>query len=160
MRRVMALAVFVGMVTLAGFAQETPKPEVFGGYQYTRLDGWNGNGFNGSATMYINRWLGVQGDFSGAYATGDSFLTYTGGPVVSTHKGMLSPFGHALFGGAHAASGGVGDSGFAMMFGGGLDVGNKKLAFRVVQMDWMITRFNGFSDKNNVRLSTGALFRF
>ena len=39
-------------------------------------------------------------------------------------------------------------------------VGNKKLAFRVVQVDWMLTRFNGFSDKNNVRISSGALLRF
>ena len=160
MKKYIALALFVCVVAITGFAQETPKPEVFGGYQYTRLDGWNGNGFNGSATMYITRWVGVQGDFSGAYGTGSSFYTDTGGPVVSTHKGMISPFAHALFGGAHASAGGFGDSGFAMLFGGGIDAGNKKLAFRVAQVDWMVTRFNGFSDKNNVRISTGALFRF
>ena len=53
-----------------------------------------------------------------------------------------------------------GVNGFAMLFGGGIDAGNKKLAFRVAQFDWMLTRFNGFSDRNNVRISTGAFYRF
>jgi hypothetical protein len=47
-----------------------------------------------------------------------------------------------------------------MMFGGGVDAGSKKLAFRAVQVDWMMLRFNGFTDKNNLRISTGALYRF
>jgi hypothetical protein len=118
--------------------------------------------------MYINRWFGVTGDFSGAYSSGQHFTTYTGGPVVSTHVGSLSPFAHALFGGAHASAsasaGGVtvsaSNSGMAMLFGGGLDVGKKRLAFRLGQFDWVVTRFNGVSEKNNFRLSTGALFRF
>jgi len=28
------------------------------------------------------------------------------------------------------------------------------------QADWEITRFNGISDKSNIRISTGALLRF
>jgi hypothetical protein len=39
-------------------------------------------------------------------------------------------------------------------------VGRNRLAFRVAQFDWVITRFNGFTDKNSMRVSTGALFRF
>jgi hypothetical protein len=161
MRKFIGLALFVCLVALAGFAQETPKPEVFGGYQFTHLDpSWNASGWNGAANMYINRWLGVTGDFSGAYKTGTSFYTYTGGPVVSMHKGSLSPFAHGLFGGGHASASGVGTSGFVMMFGGGVDMGNKQLAFRLFQFDWMSTRFSGFTDNNNVRVSTGVLFRF
>lgn len=141
--------------------QELPKPEVFGGFQFTSLDGgWHGSGWNGAASMYFTRYIGVTGDFSGVYGTGSSFTTYTFGPVVSTHKSMISPFAHALFGGGHISTAGIGNNGMDMMFGGGVDLGNKKLAFRVGQVDWMITHFNGFTDKNNVRVSTGALFRF
>lgn len=47
-----------------------------------------------------------------------------------------------------------------MFFGGGVDMGSGKLAFRLVQADWLITHFDGFTDKNNARVSTGVLFRF
>jgi hypothetical protein len=39
-------------------------------------------------------------------------------------------------------------------------MGHQKLALRLAQFDWMTVRFNGVSDKNNMRLSTGVLFRF
>jgi len=29
-----------------------------------------------------------------------------------------------------------------------------------VNVDWMMLRFNGISDKNNVRVNTGLLYRF
>jgi hypothetical protein len=110
--------------------------------------------------MYLNHWFGVTGDVSGAYDSGLHFTTFTGGPVISSHKGRIAPFAHALFGGAHASAGGFGDNGFVMFFGGGVDMGSGKLAFRLVQADWLITRFDGFTDKNNARVSTGVLFRF
>ena len=109
MRKFIGVALFVCLVSLMGFTQETPKPEVFGGYQFTRFGGDNGapgtnaNGFNGQATMYINKWLGVSGDFGGAFPSGAKFLSYTAGPVVSTHKGQFSPFAHFLIGGARAS---------------------------------------------------------
>jgi hypothetical protein len=167
MRKFIGVALFVSLVSLMGFTQETPKPEVFGGYQYTRFDGGtNASGFNGQATIYINKWLGVSGDFGGAFPSGGKFLTYTGGPVVSTHKGQFSPFAHFLIGGAHASATDplsgttVGANGLAMMPGGGVDMGSKQLAFRLVQFDWLISRFSGVTDKNNARISSGLLFRF
>jgi hypothetical protein len=48
----------------------------------------------------------------------------------------------------------------AMMFGGGVDVGNKKFAIRAVQFDWLTLRFSGVTDKNNMRVTTGILYRF
>jgi len=161
LKKFIGVALFVGLFSLVGIAQEVPKPEVFGGYQFTTLDpSWHANGWNGAASMYLTRWLGVTGDFSGAYGTGTSFHTYTGGPVVSVHKHSVSPFAHALFGGAHISAAGAGDSGMAMMFGGGMDYGRKAFAVRLFQADWEITRFNGFTDKNNARVSTGLLYRF
>jgi hypothetical protein len=47
-----------------------------------------------------------------------------------------------------------------MMLGGGIDAGHGPPAFRVAQLDWMTTRFSGFTDRKNVRVSTGLVLRF
>ena len=160
MRKLIGVAALIVMISMFAMAQEIPGPEVYGGYQYTRTDGGgHGQGWNSAANMYITRWIGGTADFSGVYNNG-SVYTYTFGPVVSTHKDNFSPFAHALFGGFRASSGGFSDSGMAMMFGGGLDFGKHRLVFRAVQVDWMVLRFNGFTDKNNVRVNTGFLYRF
>ena len=161
MRKLIGVAVLVVMVSMVGMAQETPKPEVYGGYQYDRTDGGgHGQGWNTAANLYVTRWLGGTADFSGVYHSGSSLYTYTFGPVISTHKSTFSPYAHALFGGAHTAGGGFSNSGMAMMFGGGADFGKHKLVFRAVQFDWMVLRFSGITDKNNMRVNTGFLYRF
>lgn len=161
MRKFVGVALFVSLFSFVAVAQETPKAEVFGGYQYTRLDpSINANGWNGSVTGYVNHWLGVTGDFSGAYKSGLHFTTFTGGPVISSHKGKVAPFAHALFGGGHASAGGFSDTGFTMFFGGGVDMGGQRFAARLAQVDWLVTHFNGFTDKSNVRVSTGLMYRF
>ena len=160
MQKLIGVAVLAVMVSMVGMAQETPKPEIYGGYQYDRTDGGgHGQGWNTAANLYVTRWLGGTADFSGVYNNG-SIYTYTFGPVVSTHKQNFSPFAHALFGGARAASGGISDSGMAMYFGGGVDFGKGKWAVRAVQFDWMLLRFNGISNKNNMRVNTGLMYRF
>jgi len=161
MRKLIGVAILFCLTSMLGFAGEAPKPEIYGGYQFTSTDGgWHANGWNGAASMYITRYVGVTGDFSGVYKSGQSLHTYTFGPVISVPKSGFSPYAHALFGGAHAAAGGLGDSGVAMLFGGGLDFGKRKLVFRAVQFDWMVLRFNGFTDKNNMRVNTGIVYRF
>jgi len=161
MRKFIGVAVLVCMASMLAMAGEAPKPEVYGGYQFTSTDGgWHASGWNTAANMYIWKNVGVTGDFSGVYHSGSNLYTYTFGPVVSKPKGSFSPYAHALFGGAHAATAGIGDGGMAMLFGGGLDFGKRKLVFRAVQFDWMVLRFNGFTDKNNVRVNTGFLYRF
>jgi hypothetical protein len=161
MRKLIGVAVLLCMVSVLGMAQEKPLPEVYGGYQFTSTDGgWHASGWNGAANFYVTNWLGGTADFSGVYKSGSNLYTYTFGPVVTTHKGELAPFAHALFGGAHAGNGTGSDSGMAMMFGGGLDVGKKRFAFRAFQFDWMVLRFAGVSDKNNFRVNTGLMYRF
>ena len=161
MRKFIGVAVLVCMTSMLAMAGEAPMPEVYGGYQFTSTDGgWHASGWNTAANMYIWKNLGATADFSGVYSSGQSIYTYTFGPVVSKPRGSFSPYAHALFGGAHAAAGGFGNSGMAMMFGGGMDFGKHKLVFRAVQVDWMVLRFNGFTDKNNVRVNTGFLYRF
>ena len=161
MKKLIGTAVLICMISIVGAAQEKPLPEVYGGYQFTTTDGgWHASGWNTAANLYITPWLGGTADFSGVYKSGSNLYTYTFGPVVSTHKSNVSPFAHALFGGAHGSNGSVGSSGMAMLFGGGVDFGKKRLAFRAVQFDWMVLRFSGVTDKNNFRVNTGLMYRF
>jgi hypothetical protein len=54
MRKILAVAVVVLMVSALGLAGEKPAPEVFGGYQFTSTDGgWHANGYSTSAKYYI-----------------------------------------------------------------------------------------------------------
>ena len=158
-RKSLGVALMLGMLCLPALAQ---KAEVFAGFQYTHLDpSWNAAGWNASLTGNFNRWFGVTGDFSGAYKSGTKFHTYTFGPVISAGKGPISPFVHFLVGGG-TASGAGSTSGLVMMAGGGIDVGggHHGIAFRLVQADWMLTRFSGVTDKKNARISTGIALRF
>lgn len=164
MRKFIGVAVLICLVSMLSLAQETPKPEVYAGYQFLRssANGFsaNGNGWNSAANLYITRWFGATGDFSGNYYSGASLYTYTFGPTVSTHKHSASPFAHALFGGAHASAAGFGLDGMAMMFGGGVDLGRQKFALRAVQADWVMFHSSGVTLKNNIRVTTGLMYRF
>jgi hypothetical protein len=179
MNKLFFLILLFGLVLLPATAEETPKAEVFGGYQYTHVNvdvggglssGFNFNGWNASLTGNFNKTFGVAGDFSGSYKTilgvSAKVYTYTFGPVVSlNHEGTVNPFVHALFGGAHASASfgglGAGTNGFAMMMGGGVDAKvSPRLAVRVIQADWVYYRFQGTSESKNVRISTGLVFRF
>lgn len=172
MLKFIGFALLFGMFSLAAVAQESaPKAEIFGGYQYTRFDGGlNANGWDTTLTGNLNHWFGAAADFSGAYKSqnGVSFnnYTYTFGPVVSLRRNEnFTPFVHFLAGGFHGSASSSGlsasDSGFAMMFGGGVDVkATPRLAVRAVQFDWLSLRANGSSDNNNMRVSTGLVFRY
>jgi len=154
--------VFAGLFCLPAVAQDHPKVELFGGYQYTHLEpSLNAHGWNASITGNMNHWFGLAADFSGAYKSGFKFHTYMFGPVIAARQSeRVTPFVHALFGGAHASNG-VSFNGFSMALGGGLDVKvNNNVAVRFVQADWLLTRFEGITDKKNVRVSTGIVFRF
>jgi|SRR6516164_5424140 hypothetical protein len=175
MRRFVGLAFLLAVFSLAAFAQEgmytAPKAEIFGGYQYTRFDGGaNANGWNTTVAGNLNNWFGIAADFSGAYGTqtGVKFhnYTYTFGPVLSyRHNEKFTPFAHFLAGGFHGGASFNGASGtgngFAMMFGGGVDVAaTRRVAFRAFQFDWLSLHANGASDNKNMRLSTGILLRY
>ena len=168
-RRFICLASLLLLATVFVSAQDYPKAEVFGGYQYTHLEGGvNANGWNAAVTGNLNHWFGVTGDFSGAYATVDGVsirnYTYTFGPTVSLRANHgFTPFAHALFGGAHV-TGSLGDvsasdSGFATLIGGGVDVNaSKNISIRAAQFDWVMLHSNGDTSSKNVRLSFGVVF--
>jgi hypothetical protein len=180
----LALVLLVlGLVALPVMAQSIPKVEVFGGFQYDRTGGINLKGWDTALTANVNRWFGVTGDFSGGYTTGFHEYKYLFGPVVSVGKGgPISPFVHVLFGGfrdtgtvvlvpdfvtgmhapqAHALLGSGSVNGLAIASGGGLDVKvSRHVAIRVAQVDWLMERFAGVWSHDNVRFSSGLLFRF
>jgi opacity protein-like surface antigen len=138
------------------------RVELFGGYQFTHLrPAFNASGWNASLTGNFKHVLGITGDFSGAYKQNVHVHTYTVGPVLTARLPVVQPFVHALFGGITASSSGGSNSGFAMLVGGGIDVGMRKgIGFRIVQADWLSTRFAGNTNNNNFRASTGIVLKF
>ncbi len=172
MRKFIALAVFTVFISLSAVAADYPKAEIFGGYQFTHLEGsMNCNGFNFALNGNFNEWFGITADIGAAYKSQNgvkfSNYTYTFGPVLAlrAHK-AYTPFVHALIGGDHASAslsgfGGASSNGFALLAGGGVDANfADHLAFRVAQADWMLVHGSGSTSSKNVRISTGVVFKF
>lgn len=160
----LALAMCTGATAKAQIA---PKVEVFGGYSYMRYNPTgvdvNLNGWNASINIKPTRILGIVGDFAGDYGSpggiNASVHTFMVGPQLSL-PAPVSPFVHVLFGGAHLNVSGATDNSFAMGYGGGIDIhAGHNLAFRVIEIDDIYTRFGGFN-QNNPRASAGIVFRF
>jgi hypothetical protein len=176
MRKSIPFFVVLGLflVPLRLMAQDTPKAEVFGGYQYLHLGGdftgINANGWDASITGNITKHFGITGDFSGAYKTvsgvSGHLYTYGGGPVIAyDFGGKVNPFAHAIFGGftLNAGFGGTSAStnGFAMKIGGGVDVEvNRTVAIRLAQLDWNYYHAQGTSESKNVSFAAGIVLRF
>jgi opacity protein-like surface antigen len=139
-------------------AQDFKPGEVFGGYQFAHAQpNANGNGWNFALTGNLARSVGITGDFSGSYESGSSLYTYMVGPTFARRTKPVTPFAHALFGGAHAE----GVNAFSMALGGGLDVNAwEHVAIRLIQADWLSFRRSGESSNGNVRVSVGLVFRF
>jgi outer membrane protein OmpA-like peptidoglycan-associated protein/opacity protein-like surface antigen len=153
------------------------------------------HGGSASVAYNLNDWLGLVADFAGFRVTrfgpagtptggivpaSGNVFSYLAGPRFSYRKfNRITPFAQVLFGGAHASQVTLSDcaavctplsseNAFAMTAGGGLDLKvSRRLAIRVVQAEYLLTRFADDSAntgerivQNNVRLSTGIVFRF
>jgi len=104
--------------------------------------------------------------------------TYLFGPRLSFRKfDRITPFAQALFGGIHASAVTPSDctgacpglpveNSFAFTGGGGLDVKvHRHIAIRVIQAEYMMTRFDNSTTgatagQNDMRLSAGLVFSF
>ncbi len=184
MRRLLFGSVLILLLPALLPAQEFPKAEVFGGYSYFRAnpEGYNLNGWNASISGNILPWFGIVGDFSGHYGAPSQFgfripgvnissHTFMAGPKLSYRDGgRLTPFAHFLIGAARAGTSAFGfslsDTSIAAAVGGGLDIKvSNSLAVRVIQADYLMTRFNASPDlffsqrQNNARLSFGIVLR-
>ena len=177
MSRISLVILAVLLVVACAAAQDAPRAEVFGGYQFFRADasgvGFNLNGWNAAVSGYFNRYVGVTGDFSGSYGSptvlglgiSTKLYTYMGGPVVRfPNNSKITPFAHALFGGGRisgdVAGIGLSENGFTWAAGGGLDAKvSPHVSIRVAQFDFLQTRFVS-TTQNNYRYSAGIVFHF
>jgi hypothetical protein len=154
--------VLAGLLCAPAFAQ---RVEIYGGAQFEHLQSsYNAVGWNASLTGNFKHVLGITADFSGVYKsvrTSSSVHTYTVGPVLTARLPVVQPFVHALFGGATASGGGERDNAFAMFLGGGLDLGFRKgIGFRLLQVDWLMTKFGGETQNSQGRVSAGIVIKF
>jgi opacity protein-like surface antigen len=145
-------------------------------------------GWNISANYNLNNFLGVKADFSGhhgerayvdpleVFKEKENNFTFLFGPQFSYRKNeRVVPFAHVLLGarrskysweftdivsGAPTGDGEFSDNAFTAAFGGGVDLKlTKRWAVRLVQADYLLTRFYG-NTQNNLRIGTGFVFRF
>lgn len=175
MKKLLAVVLVVVSTAFFAVAQDAPKAEVFGGYQYTNVDTkgvgdrQSFNGWNADLAANVSENIGVVADFSGAYKSegGASFKihSFLFGPRVFATAGKATPFAQALFGVAHSNASlsgeGLGSSNdFAMALGGGFDYNlTDNVAWRVGKFDYFMVRSSGESF-NNFRIATGLVFKF
>ncbi len=161
---------------LAKAQDETPKAELYGGYDYVRLNtggsSFNFNGGGGQFAYNANHWLGLVGDLDGYYtssAFGAGLFSYMFGPRINVRgHGRVTPFAQVLLGGARSIDTSPLNA-FAMTAGGGIDVKiSRHFAIRPVQAEYFLTKFTVAATssiaannlQNNFRYSAGVIFRF
>jgi Outer membrane protein beta-barrel domain len=190
MKNLVGLFIFGLIFCMPAMAQEVPKYEIGGGFDYTSFDQFSGKrlnmaGWEAYGDYHIWRFINVAGDISGTYnrysTSGSVNKTNTSTDIYSFLVGpQLYPFGHAhkitvyghvLFGGGdyryHITQ--VGFTPFSTSYfgavwmgGGGLDWKVKEhWSLRLIQADYEQSRFlKGASGQNNYRVSIGLVYRF
>jgi hypothetical protein len=159
------------------------------------LTSFNVFGGGGGFVYNVTSLIGIKADFMGyTQGTGQkltqngqylgnvsgNLFTYMFGPQIKKHSGKFQPFGEALFGAAHTnldanicklegtcGSGNGNNNGFAMEFGGGLDIPiTKSIQFRPVEVDYLYTHFGSnhiagaTASQNNFKYVAGVNFTF
>jgi len=169
--------------------QLVPRYEFAGMYDYINFApgdpfaNFNSHGGSGSFTYNASRWLGLTGEFGGYNfdrnlfpltgsntSANGSFFAYLFGPRLNLRKfDHFVPFGEFLVGGAKSGielAGVDSQNAFALAAGGGIDmVLTRHVAWRVTQLDYLMTTFSGpavaaSARQNNFRAGTGLVLRF
>lgn len=194
-RRLAIVALLCGAGVLAA-AQDQPAPkwELFGGYSFfdpaatvygvlpagispvsSRLES-NPKGIGASLTYDFNRWLGLTGDVSGHWGSGESglnariddaeFYNLSVGPKVTFRGSHFAPFLEALVG-AHRLDPEVfhGIDKLGFMAGGGLDLNlSRHFALRLLRADYVMSSYRygpsattPSTDVRGVRLQAGVV---
>jgi hypothetical protein len=178
-RRILSIAALLLLASCQLWGQEFSKLEAFGGFEYVNFDAFgiqrvNLLGWNGQATYYFHKNVGLTADVGGAYGSPNvggytnhiHSYSFNFGPTMRLSPSGTTPFIHALFGATHTDvdSGALTGNSFSFALGGGYDAGlSKTVALRVFQFDWMHTGYNyalGNRAQEHVRLSTGLVFKF
>jgi opacity protein-like surface antigen len=184
------MALLLALPILASAQDEVPRIEIFGGYSYLRLDDAVSprdrdlNGFNTSFTANLTSFLGITAEFSGHFSDiniagtqvdHDAYFVAVGPRVALRKFERFTPYLHILVGMARRdvdfngalpiGLNSVSSSGIALIVGGGVDLNvNPRLAVRLFQTDYILTRFNNQSvatelNQANFRASTGFVLR-
>src|SRR6516225_10170191 len=169
--------------------QLVPRYEISGMYFYVNaapgspFDNFGNQGGGGAFTYNASRWLGLTAEVAGykfdrslfpltgsTASVNGSMVSYLFGPRLNWRKfDYFVPFAHFLVGGAHSGvemTGSTSQSSFALAAGGGVDmVLTKSLAWRVAQLDYLMTNFTGPAlggngRQDDFRAGTGLVFRF
>ena len=177
--RVALLLVFGPLSCARAQEIETPKIELYGGYDYVRYNAnpringvtssvsYGANGMTGQAVYNVSSRLGIVGELSGYRLARNGFgttyqVSYLFGPRVSLRRHLVTPFAQVLFGGVWAADGvTLGPvSAFGMTAGGGIDFRvSKYFTVRPLQAEYFMTKFpDGANNRqNNFRFGAGIV---
>lgn len=174
MKRVLIL---IFLVALAAQAQSVPKVELGIGYSFARMPvpvvnrSVNNHAIAVDATTYLNRHIGITGEFDAYYhcvagcqpyfdIARNNSIVVLAGPKIRLARGKYVPWVHARAGYANLRfSEDLGAksswNGAAAAIGGGLDIVGRRFGVRVGQVDYF--RTPGPLRNNNVRITTGFL---
>jgi opacity protein-like surface antigen len=168
MRKILWLLCLLPLTAMASDPESVgtlPRGELFGGYSYWGTGGANFGGVDTSITENVRPWFGGALEVSSHWNGGANVSTFMYGPVFAYRKDpRVTPFLHILAG---AVRGSVGyldisqsKTTFGVAPGGGVDVKvTRNLALRVVQVDYVLSRFSD-THQNNFRVSAGVVYRF
>jgi outer membrane protein OmpA-like peptidoglycan-associated protein len=161
-----------------------PRYEIAGLFDYvdfhpgSPFSNFNGYGGSGAFTWNASRWFGLTADIGGENFSRNvngntlhgALSTFLAGPRLSLRRfDYFVPFAEFLLGAGHSGvpmTGTSGQSAFALVAGGGVDVVlTRNIAWRFAQIDYLMTNFSGSSvggnaRQDNLRLGTGIVFRF
>ena len=179
---VIFVCAFAGTARAQWPAGRLPQIEMSGNYSFIRARAANaGQSFNlnggGAAFAYAHNDHFSSVVDVGAYhfvgfqpGLNSTMYAYMFGPRITfSSAGRVAPFAQILIGAGrlNASSTGVkaGENGFVMAVGGGLDVPfHRHFAVRVVQAEYLLTRFNSVNgspaEQSSVRISAGIVVRF
>ncbi|MGC0771673.1 MAG: Ig-like domain-containing protein [Candidatus Acidiferrum sp.] len=139
---------------------------------------FNNYGGSGSFTWNASRWVGLTEELGGltyrrnvnGFSIGGDQATLLFGPRLNLRRfDYFVPYAEFLLGSAHASrpmTGNSSQNSFAMAAGGGVDVVlTKNIAWRIAQIEYLMTDYSGASlggnaRQDNLRLGTGIVFRF
>jgi hypothetical protein len=175
MRKFLFATIIVACAASYGWAQSNDdyhKVEFAGGYSLGWLDDGSSdrerfNGLFAEGTGNLTRYVGITGDYSwhrkdfgGVTANLHSLM---GGVQVkdNSKETTVKPFAHLMAGFANGRASGFGlsdsSTGFAGMFGGGVDIrAGKRIDIRAIQADYVPTHLDG-EWQHNFRIGVGIV---
>jgi len=156
--------------------QLVPRFEIAAMYHYLNFgpgspfSNFDGHGGSGSITYNASRWIGLTGEVGTYDLARGAMISYLFGPRLNLRKfDYFVPFAEFLAGGVRGngqITGAAVQDTFALAAGGGVDmVLTKNVAWRVAQLDYLMTSLTGpaltaTGRQDSFRAGTGLVLRF